>query len=225
MKAADHVVKGKGNASSKASKHNTNRKGTAARSLSDPDSVENARVGKTIPLEAVQGGAYKMSPASRKPVSAPVNDPSKEDHKKTPTQKAIPVFSLRDVPGKIEDSAVLNFLSKREVNFNHIEAIKALVGIDYVTLSNWLNIDVKTLRKWKNPAYKFKPEDQEKVLLLMILLKHGMDVFGSGERFRQWLFSDNFYFGKKQPGSFLNTGTGIRFVDDSLTAIEFGDNA
>jgi putative toxin-antitoxin system antitoxin component (TIGR02293 family) len=225
MNAADHGVKEKGNASSKAAKHNTNRKGAAAKSVSDSDSLENARVVKTISVEAAQEGAYKISPVSRKPISTPVNGPSKENNKKTPTQKAIPVFSLRDVPGKIEDSAVLNFLSKKEVNSNHIEAIKALAGIDYVTLSNWLNIDVKTLRKWKNPAYKFKPEDQEKVLLLMILFKHGMDVFGSGERFRQWLFSDNFYLGKKQPGSFLNTGTGIRFVDDNLTAIEYGDNA
>ena len=133
--------------------------------------------------------------------------------------------SLNDIPGKIEDSAVLSFLSKKEVTWNHIEDIKFLTGIDYVTLSNWLNIDVKTLRKWKNSDNKFKQEDQEKVLLLMILIKHGIDVFGSGQRFRQWLNSDNFYFDKKPPASFLTTGSGIRFIDNSLTGIEYGDNA
>jgi putative toxin-antitoxin system antitoxin component (TIGR02293 family) len=226
MKTAEHGVKGKGNADSKAPEHSAKGRGATGGSVSDINIAGRATHGKNVPVEEALNGTYKRSPASGKPISAQVATQSNQAHKKVSTrQKPKPVISLRDIPGKIEDSAVLSFLSKKEINWYHIEAIKALAGIDYVTISNWLNIDVKTLRKWKNPAYKFKPEDQEKMLLLIILFKHGIDVFGSPEEFRQWLYSDNFYFGKKQPSSFLNTGTGIRFVDNSLTAIEYGDNA
>lgn len=214
MKTAEHGFKGKREASRKASEHSDKRKGAAGSHI-----VDKTTRGNAIPVEEV------ISPASGKLISAKDSIHSNETNKKVSIrQRSEPVFPLGDIPGKIEDSAVLSFLSKKEINWNHIEAINALACIDYVTISNWLNIDVKTLRKWKSPAYKFKPEDQEKVLLLIILFKHGIDVFGSPEEFRHWLFSDNFFFDKKQPSSFLNTGTGIRFVDDNLTAIEYGDN-
>jgi uncharacterized protein (DUF2384 family) len=140
-------------------------------------------------------------------------------------QPLMPPPDIVTIPGRINDNEILEFLSKEVIDWRFVEFFKDVAGINYETISNWLNIDVKTLRNWKNPNYKLKPEDQEKVLLLMVLFKHGIDVFGSGEKFRQWLYLDNFYFGKKQPGSFLNTGTGIRFVDNNLTAIEYGDNA
>jgi uncharacterized protein (DUF2384 family) len=54
---------------------------------------------------------------------------------------------------------------------------------------------------------------------------HGIEVFGTKEKFEQWLNTENFFFDKKSPVSFLNTVTGIRFVNDRLTAIEYGDNA
>jgi uncharacterized protein (DUF2384 family) len=50
-------------------------------------------------------------------------------------------------------------------------------------------------------------------------------VFGSAKEFDNWLHGENFYFDGKTPNVFLNTVTGIRFVDDSLTAMEYGDNA
>ncbi|WP_245826382.1 MbcA/ParS/Xre antitoxin family protein [Spirosoma rigui] len=42
--------------------------------------------------------------------------------------------------------------------------------------------------------------------------------------FDQWLNRKNFFFDNKSPNSFLNTVTGVRFVDDRLTALEHGDN-
>lgn len=66
---------------------------------------------------------------------------------------------------------------------------------------------------------------KENILLILSLVIHGIEVFGTKEKFEQWLDTKNFYFDNKSPVSFLNTVTGIRFVNDRLTAIEYGDNA
>ncbi|GAB4028898.1 antitoxin Xre/MbcA/ParS toxin-binding domain-containing protein [Spirosoma koreense] len=131
---------------------------------------------------------------------------------------------LRDVPGHINDSEILSFLYTREVNWQHVNAIKTLTDFNDTIISDWLNVSVKTFREYKKPPTTFKENVKEQVLLLLALIKHGIAVFGSVKEFDQWLNRSNFYFDNKSPNVYLNTVTGLRFVDDRLTAMEYGDN-
>ena len=131
---------------------------------------------------------------------------------------------LRDVPGNINDSEILYFLHTKDVNWQHVNAIKTLTDFNDDILSDWLNVSVKTFREYKKPQTTFKENVKEQVLLLLSLIKHGIGVFGSVKEFDQWLNRKNFYFDNKSPNSFLNTVTGVKFVDDRLTAMEYGDN-
>ena len=131
---------------------------------------------------------------------------------------------LRDVPGHINDSEILSFLYTREVNWQHVNAIKTLTDFNDTIISDWLNVSVKTFREYKKPPTTFKENVKEQVLLLLALIKHGIAVFGAVNEFDQWLNRSNFYFDNKSPNAYLNTITGIRFVDDRLTAMEYGDN-
>lgn len=131
---------------------------------------------------------------------------------------------LIDVPGHINDSEILSFLYTREVNWQHVNAIKALTDFNDTIISDWLNVSVKTFREYKKPPTTFKENVKEQVLLLLALIKHGIAVFGSVKEFDQWLNRSNFYFDNKSPNAYLNTVTGLRFVDDRLTAMEYGDN-
>jgi len=56
------------------------------------------------------------------------------------------------------------------------------------------------------------------------LIQHGRKVFDSIQKFEEWLKRENFYFNRNAPIEYLKTITGIRFIDDRLTAIEYGDN-
>ena len=56
------------------------------------------------------------------------------------------------------------------------------------------------------------------------LLKHGIEVLGTEKDFLKWLNTINFFFDKKAPAEFMNTSEGIKFIDDRLTGIEYGDN-
>lgn len=131
---------------------------------------------------------------------------------------------LLDVPRHINDSEILTFLYTRDVNWQYVNAMKSLTDFTDATLSEWLNISVKTFRQYKKPQNAFKENVKEQVLLLLALIKHGIDVFGSVNEFEQWLYRKNFYFDNKSPNTYLTTVTGIKFVDDRLSAMEYGDN-
>jgi uncharacterized protein (DUF2384 family) len=131
---------------------------------------------------------------------------------------------LRDVPGHINDSEILSLLYTKDINWQHVNAIKTLTDFNDDIISDWLNVSVKTFREYKKPQNTFKENVKEQVLLLLSLIKHGIETFGSVKEFDQWLNRKNFYFDNKSPNSYLNTVTGIKFVDDRLTAMEYGDN-
>jgi len=131
---------------------------------------------------------------------------------------------IDDVPKQFSDSALLNYLQTKDVDWKYVSEIKRMTDFNDQILSNWLNISVKTFRAYKQSENKFKENLKEHVLLLISLIKHGISVFGSQKEFDLWLSTANFFFDNKSPISFLNTVTGIRYVENRLTALEFGDN-
>jgi putative toxin-antitoxin system antitoxin component (TIGR02293 family) len=131
---------------------------------------------------------------------------------------------LKKIPDRISDSEVLKLLHTVNINWMYIKLFKEYAALKDEIISEWLNINVRTLRNYKKPENKFKDNIKEQLILLLSLFKHGYEVFGDADEFRKWLNSENFYFDKKAPVSYLNTVTGIRFVDDRLTALEHGDN-
>ena len=133
-------------------------------------------------------------------------------------------ISLEKIPGRISDSEILTLLQSEDINWEYIELIKKLTAYKDDTISRWLNINVKTFRSYKKPESRFKDNIKEHILLLLSLIKHGIRVFGSRKEFEQWLNTPNFYLNNKPPVFYLNTVTGIRFIDDRLTAMEYGDN-
>lgn len=131
---------------------------------------------------------------------------------------------LEEVPGHISDAKILHLLYSTEITWKHINALKNLTDFNDDVLADWLGISVKTFREYKKPQSTVKENVKEQVLVLLSLMKHGVSVFGAMEEFEKWLYQENFYLEFKTPISFLNTITGIKFIDDRLTALEYGDN-
>lgn len=131
---------------------------------------------------------------------------------------------LEEVPGHISDAEILHLLYSTDITWKHVNALKTLTDFNDEVLADWLSISVKTFREYKKPQSTVKENVKEQVLVLLSLVKHGMSVFGSMKEFENWLHQENFYLDFKPPISFLNTITGIKFIDDRLTALEYGDN-
>lgn len=132
--------------------------------------------------------------------------------------------AVKEVPNQMSDTDVLTFLKNKEVTYEHINFLKNLTELNDDVISGWLNISVKTFRSYKLPDNVFKENIQEHILLLLSLVKHGIEIFGKKEDFELWLNTKNYYFDDITPSGFLNTVSGIRFVNDRLTAMEYGDN-
>lgn len=139
-------------------------------------------------------------------------------------KKHYPETVLFDDDLSVNDSAVLTYIQDKVIDSRHINYLKKMSGFTDDILSEWLDVSVKTLRSYKTSNSHLKENIRERVILLISLMNHGIRVFGSNVKFDQWLNANNYFLDAKTPASFLKTITGIRFIDDRLTAMELGDN-
>ena len=132
---------------------------------------------------------------------------------------------LKGIPSKIDTSVTLSLIKAGKVGPQHLQAIKDLTSFNDEKISDWLDISVKTFRSYKKPHSIIKARIKEQAVMTLSLIKHGIEVFATKEKFSAWLEQENFFFDKKAPIEFMNTNSGIKFIDDRLTALEYGDNA
>lgn len=138
--------------------------------------------------------------------------------------KPYPEPSLNALPDQVNEAAVLYYMNTSPVDIESIDTLREISGFNDANVADWLNINVKTLRNYKNGNTPIKEHVQEKVVILLSLFKHGKKLFGTYGRFAEWLAGANFFFDKRPPETFLKTYSGTRYVDGRLTAMEYGDN-
>lgn len=133
---------------------------------------------------------------------------------------------LKNIPSKIDSNEILQIVhSSTDKNNIYFTILKSISQSDDRELSDWLSISEKTFRSHKTTNKITKPSLKEHTIMLISLFKHGIELFGNEEQFKKWLKTDNFYFGQKPPIAFIDTASGVMFIDDRLTGIEYGDNA
>lgn len=69
------------------------------------------------------------------------------------------------------------------------------------------------------------PNPSERALYIANIFKQGIKLFGSQDKFHNWLNSENPAMGNEKPASYLDTFSGIQLVLDQLNAIEYGFSA
>jgi uncharacterized protein (DUF2384 family) len=140
--------------------------------------------------------------------------------------KAIEQETLKEIPSRIDNNEILILVNESPAKQRaYFIGLKNFTRADDKEISHWLGIGEKTYRSYKTVNKPFKPSLFEHSIMLISLFKHGSEIFGNSEQFKQWLKKENFYFDGKTPDSFMNTISGIKFIDDRLTGMEYGDNA
>jgi putative toxin-antitoxin system antitoxin component (TIGR02293 family) len=133
---------------------------------------------------------------------------------------------MDDLPAVNDAISIYAYASNPNRDNQFIHTLSNMSFLNEEILSNWLNITTKTFRNYKNnPAIILKGNIREHLVMLLSLYKHGKDVFGNIETFERWLSSPNPLLGQKKPLSFLDTTSGIQWIDNRLTAMEYGENA
>ena len=138
--------------------------------------------------------------------------------------QAIQPRKIKNIPSISNYSDVFFYIRNHDIDWNYLNYLKELTTFSDEVISDWLNISVKTLRTYRRPETKFKDNLKEHIVLILSLYEHGTTVFDDKERFDQWLNTKNVFFDGNEPKIYLDTIMGIKFIDDRLTALEYGDN-
>lgn len=127
----------------------------------------------------------------------------------------------------VSDSASIYLrVTDTKSSLNYLKLFDELIGLSDIIVSNWLNITTRTLRNYRKVKdVQLKDNTKEHIITIMALYKHGIDVFESKADFEKWLVTKNLLLDNKAPMEFLDTISGIKLIDNRLTAIEFGENA
>ena len=132
--------------------------------------------------------------------------------------------NIAEIPEIGNFTKILFYLRNNNINWKYFNYFKEITTLSDEIISAWLNINPKTLRAYRKPESVSKENIKEHLVLLISLYEHGIDVFETKENFDKWLLTNNYFLDNKSPKDFLDTVTGIKFIDDQLTAIEYGDN-
>lgn len=109
-------------------------------------------------------------------------------------------------------------------------------GVDYDTFGNladrfplnitdWsriLNVSERTMQRYKREKKRFDSIHSERLLLIMLLFKKGLEVFNSTDYFIKWLHSENISLGGVKPLNMLDNTFGVNLIKDELVRIEHG---
>ncbi|TXD82891.1 DUF2384 domain-containing protein [Subsaximicrobium wynnwilliamsii] len=131
---------------------------------------------------------------------------------------------IRDIPANISDSQVITYLHSANIGTRQLRQFKTLTHATDKVISEWFNVSEKTVLNYRSSKTKLNINFKEKLLLLFSLYKLGERVFGSKEEFNDWLEKPNFHFNDERPEHFFKTISGIRYIEDRITGIEYGDN-
>ena len=139
-------------------------------------------------------------------------------------EKNVKRESIAEVPEISNFTKIHFYLRQNNINWRYFNYLKEMTTLNDEIISTWLNINSKTLRTYRKPESVSKDNIKEHLVLLISLYKHGTAVFETKENFDKWLLVENYFLDNKAPKNFLETISGIQFIDDRLTAIEYGDN-
>lgn len=132
---------------------------------------------------------------------------------------------INELPVVNDVSGVYLYTTQSQLDHEFIAILDQLIGIGDTLLSKWLNITPRTLRNYKNKKELILKENiKEHIVLILSLYKHGITVFEDVKGFEEWLSSKNPFLDNMSPSEFLNTSSGVKLIDDRLTAMEFGGN-
>lgn len=122
----------------------------------------------------------------------------------------------------LNPSLTLIELSKQGVTSAKLRAVQKGSPFSEAEWSSFLNVNVRTLQRYKHSDARLDVATSERILMIEQLLERGVSLFGAKERFELWLRTPSIPLGGKAPGELLSTATGILLLQDELTAIEHG---
>ncbi len=124
----------------------------------------------------------------------------------------------------LTDSGSVVFAAQDGVSASIFDDVVALYGqTQYI--AEILDLNLKTIQKYKNQHIKLSPARSELMLKLVALYRKGVAIFGDRDAFLRWLEKPAYGIDRRVPHDLLRTSGGIELVDEELDRIQYGDTA
>lgn len=121
-----------------------------------------------------------------------------------------------------EDEVNLTNMVREGVSFYYFNKLSDHIHFDTEDWAGYLHLSERTLQRYKKEKKSFDPIYSEKIILIELLYKKGIEVFGNEEKFFAWMDYTSIPLGSVKPKELLDTSFGIGMVRDELGRIEHG---
>jgi len=108
------------------------------------------------------------------------------------------------------------------VSFNYFTTLADQIHLSLQEWSDYLHLSERTIQRYKKEGKTFDPIYSEKIVIIELLYKKGIDVFGIEDNFYTWMDTKSVALGGVRPKDLLDTSFGITMVYDELGRIEHG---
>jgi len=112
-------------------------------------------------------------------------------------------------------------LTRQGLPKNVLLSLAKKISLTIQELANIMHISERTLQRYEDDAI-IKTEYSEKAVELARLYARGEEVFGSMDKFKQWMKSPAYVFKGEAPVSLLDTAFGFDMIFKELGRIEHG---
>ncbi|MDB4902681.1 MAG: hypothetical protein JWQ63_1962 [Mucilaginibacter sp.] len=121
-----------------------------------------------------------------------------------------------------EDEINLANRARDGLSYNYFTTLSERIQLSVQEWADYLHISERTIQRYKKEGKTFDPIYSEKIIIIELLYKKGIDVFGIEENFYTWMDTKSIALGGVKPKDLLDTSFGITMVYDELGRIEHG---
>lgn len=121
-----------------------------------------------------------------------------------------------------DDDVNLTFMVREGISFSYLTKLSNHIHFNIDDWASYLHLSERTIQRYKKENKTFDPIYSEKIVMIELLYKKGIEVFGDENKFYAWMDYKSIPLGGVKPKELLDTAFGINIIRDELGRIEHG---
>jgi putative toxin-antitoxin system antitoxin component (TIGR02293 family) len=121
-----------------------------------------------------------------------------------------------------EDEVNLANMAREGVSFYRLTKLSEYIQLGMQEWAEYLHLSERTMQRYKKEGKTFDPIYSEKIIIIELLYKKGINIFGIKDNFYTWMDTVSVALGGVKPKDMLDTNFGITMIYDELGRIEHG---
>ena|ERR1700761_5702124 len=121
-----------------------------------------------------------------------------------------------------DDDVSLSMIAREGLSFQYFSTLATHIHLEMHQWADYLHLSERTIQRYKKENKVFDPIYSEKIIIIELLYKKGIDVFGVEDNFYTWMDTKSLALGGVKPKDLLDTAFGISMVYDEIGRIEHG---